>query len=141
MSDILERLDRYAFHAECPFDKEAFELAADEITRLREENAQLKDRLVQVSGLAAVYQSENFNLRKERDALREENARLLEALKPFADVPENGAYGGPMVQARVYYECETQVRAGKTVIDQNAFRAARAAVRKGGNDQTKGSPL
>lgn len=45
MSDIIERLDRYAFHAECPFDKEAFELAADEITRLREENARLRETL------------------------------------------------------------------------------------------------
>lgn len=64
--------------------------------------------------------------RKPNDAKR--IAELEAALKPFADVPSHGEFGGPMVQARVYYEREPNDRCGVVHIDSSAFRAARAVL-------------
>ena len=37
-------------------------------------------------------------------ALCDEIERLREALKPFANIPTHGAYGGPLVAGHVWYE-------------------------------------
>lgn len=93
--------------------------AMDEINRLRDTNIEYEQAMMALQLLQ----------RAEADVkLRAENARLREALKPFALVPTHGDYGGPLVQARVYYECDTQERAGKMYIDKRAFSAARAAM-------------
>lgn len=52
-----------------------------EITRLREELAAVTERMSKLD-------FERTAAELERDALREENARLRAALKPFADVAE-----------------------------------------------------
>ena len=65
----------------------------------------------------------------ENSKLRARIAELEAALKPFATLPTHGEYGGPLVQARVYYECEPNDRCGIVHINKTAFRAARAALK------------
>lgn len=54
--------------------------------------------------------------------------KACEAMRPFANAPSHGEYGGPLVQAKLFYECETDMRAGKFhSIDGANFAATRAA--------------
>lgn len=65
----------------------------------------------------------------ELDRLTAEIARLREALKPFADIPPNGDYGGPMVRATIHYEDQlsSSTHIGPR-LSAAAFRAARQAL-------------
>lgn len=55
-----------------------------------------------------------------------------EALEPFAETPEHGSYGGPLVCAIILYEDETDKRAGRYAprLTSENFRKARAALAK-----------
>ena len=82
MIDILERLrsPQTSLGTLWP-QPNLHEEAADEITRLREENA--AERLVAKDNL------DWFNaLKTDYDALREENARLREALRPMIEIED-----------------------------------------------------
>lgn len=68
----------------------------------------------------------------------EARVKELEAgLLPFADVPANGAYGGPLVTALIIYEDETDKRAGKHAsLGHEPFARARALLSP--KDKTNG---
>ena len=81
MSDIIEKLREYAQYAETQSERDTFEATINEITRLRAELAAVKADCEHGYSLAEVRLA-------ERDALREENARLILATKmrpPFDD--------------------------------------------------------
>jgi hypothetical protein len=81
MVDILERLQSPQTSLGTLWPQpNLHEEAADEITRLREELAAVTERMSKLDFKRTAAEL-------ERDALREENARLREALKPF--VKEN----------------------------------------------------
>ena len=113
MVDILERLrsPQTSLGTLWP-QPNLHEEAADEITRLREENA--AERLVAKDNL------DWFNaLKTDYDALREENTRLRAALKPF--VPKTQVIDAAIPDTR---PIDVMVRAGE-------LRAAAAAIREG----------
>jgi len=54
-------------------------------------------------------------------------AELEAGLRAFANVPSHGAYGGPLVTAKIIYEDETEARVGKYAsLGHEPFSRARA---------------
>ena len=98
-------------------------LAIKEITRLREENARLRADLADQRLVARDNLDWFSSLKTEYDALRAENARLLEALKPF--VPKTQVIEADIPDTR---PIDVMVRAGE-------LRAAAAAIREGATDE------
>lgn len=115
--EIVDYLRSYAGGALELVDHKRADEAADEITRLREENARLNSELSEERERVTVLEDELFLLEQkdcneenylqsqldavviERNTLREENTRLREALKPFAEkaadvAPDDGSIGG-----------------------------------------------
>ena len=93
MSDIVEHLRDCAKYAdEYPSDKDAFNGAAKEITRLREENARYKQsyqQYVEATDRMNGTPCEQIRHEQQLEALREENARLRETLQYIADPYNN----------------------------------------------------
>jgi septal ring factor EnvC (AmiA/AmiB activator) len=142
MSDLLWRLANRREMVNCGNgdvrdipDEDCVEAAA-ELTRLREQ-CEAKD--AEIERLKAELFAANTNLKsvgkalrragEDRASLSAENERLRKALTPFAKVPTNGQYGGPLVSAGIFYEDETEDRAGKYYrLTSACFRIAREAL-------------
>jgi hypothetical protein len=117
-SELVERMRAYPANKLCIQIADALEAQAKRIAGFVE----MFDKMVGTP-------CEQVRHGHEVEQLRVRIAELEAALKPFATIPTHGEYGGPMVQARVYYECETDERAGKTYIGRRSFDAARAALK------------
>ena len=123
MVDILERLQsqRTSLGTLWP-EPNLHEEAAEKIIQLREELAAVTERMSKLD-------FERTAAELERDALREENARLREALKPFAGILK-GNYS--------HQSDDMPIKAGANQYDLvfvftlGDLRAAAAAIREGG---------
>ena len=116
MSDEIDNVEWLRKSSSEEWCSGALNKCADEIERLREEVERLKSEESSNDVLLEYAQAET-------QRLREENARLRAALKPFAalwDVEEPYRVGG-LYTLRVKYE---------------DVRAAAAAIREGGKDET-----
>ena len=112
MVDILERLQsqRTSLGTLWP-EPNLHEEAAEKIIQLREELAAVTERMSKLD-------FERTAAELERDALREENARLREALKPFAYIAEH-----------------VGDEDARWAVPSAYLRAAAAAIREGGEDE------
>ncbi len=114
-ADMLGTQDEQHYH-DCHAAADALEAQARRIAELEAQNEFIMSANNELS----------WALRERNEALSR-IAALEAALKPFSTIPTHGEFGGPLVQARVYYECEPNDRCGVVHIDKTAFRAARAA--------------
>lgn len=119
MVDIVRHLLTPPFGTETT-ERLLMERAAAEITRLREELAASRARKPVVYSPDAQAMSDRVKAAEaERDALREENARLREALKPFAEAAYSNM-GGNL--HHLHTIC--------SVVTLDDLRRARAAIRE-----------
>lgn len=132
MADVIEKLKEYAQYAETKSERDTFEVAFQEIARLREENARLQKvatpicvgrTIIGILAREGAWTSENGASVIAADELfwndpYEEIANLRAALKPF--VPE-GAWLDPAIPDK--RPIDVMVRAGE-------LRAAAAAIRE-----------
>jgi K+/H+ antiporter YhaU regulatory subunit KhtT len=114
MVDILERLQsqRTSLGTLWP-EPNLHEEAAEKIIQLREELAAVTERMSKLD-------FERTAAELERDALREENARLREALAPFADA---GNFKVFISTASTEEECFVSIN-----VKERDLRRARAAI-------------
>lgn len=96
-----------------------------------EQNAALRAELAAVTERMSKLDFERTAAELERDALREENAKLRKALKPFADVAEKDIgedeYDSDLFRPMIRHNLAPRLTCGD-------LRAARAAILEGGKN-------
>jgi hypothetical protein len=108
--------------------------AADRIRALEGERDEARE-------IAANFtQVERFSAMKARaERLQAQVEELREGLRPFAEVPLEGEYGGPMVSVRILYEdmMSTSVHVGTKHLKPSDFRRAHSLLSK---QEKEGTP-